>query len=145
MAFRHGRAAQRAAVARACFDQPAVATAAEHVAIVTLAAVLGSRITCGRVSKRRLAAGTWRRFTKPIAPSIAQARFAAWAQGQCNFVAAHMLQATHMGLDSGPIGGFDADALATALALPAGEAPALPITPGHCSDPAPERLRKPPE
>ena len=60
-------------------------------------------------------------------------------------VSSRLLQATHMGLDSGPIGGFDADALATALALPAGETPALPIVPGHCSDPAPERLRKPPE
>ena len=35
-----------------------------------------------------------------------------------------------MELDCGPIGGFDADA----LALPAGEMPTLPIAPGHCSD-----------
>jgi nitroreductase len=69
---------------------------------------------------------------------------AAWAQGQCHFAAAHMLlQAAHMRLDSCPIGGFDADALTTALALPAGETPALLIALGHCSDPAPERLRKP--
>ena len=47
-----------------------------------------------------------------------------------------------MGLDRCPIGGFDSDALTTALALPKGEIPALLIALGHCSYLAPERLRK---
>jgi nitroreductase len=68
---------------------------------------------------------------------------AAWSQGQCNFAAAHMLlQAAHMGLDSCPIGGFEAEALAAALDLPEGETPALLIALGHCSYKSPERLRK---
>jgi nitroreductase len=53
-----------------------------------------------------------------------------------------LLQAAHMGLDSCPIGGFDADALTTALALPTGESLALLIALGHCSNKALERLRK---
>jgi putative NAD(P)H nitroreductase len=64
--------------------------------------------------------------------------------GQCNFAASHiLLQATHLGLASCPIGGFDAQALVAALSLPSGEAAALVIALGHCADVAPQRLRKP--
>lgn len=138
-------AAQRAAVARACYDQPAVTSAGALVAIVALGAALDPDSDYVRARFEAEARGgdtahiyeAYRGFYR--ADSIA-----AWAQGQCNFAAAHMLlQAAHMGLDSCPIGGFDADALTTALALPAGETPALLIALGHCSDPAPERLRKP--
>jgi nitroreductase len=54
-----------------------------------------------------------------------------------------LLQAAHMGLGACPIGGFDAAELAAALAVPAGEAPALVIALGHCRHAATERLRKP--
>jgi nitroreductase len=68
---------------------------------------------------------------------------AAWTQGQCNFAAAHMLlQAAHRGLGSCPIGGLDTAALAAALAIPAGESPALVIALGYCREAAPERMRK---
>jgi len=138
-------AAQRAAVARACYDQPAVMTAAALIAIVALVAVLDPDSDYVRARFEAEARGgdtssvyeAYRAFYR--VESIA-----AWAQGQCNFAAAHMLlQAAHVGLDSCPIGGFDSDALATALDLPAGETPALLIALGHCSYAAPERLRKP--
>jgi nitroreductase len=137
-------AAQRAAVARACYDQPAVTTAATLVAIVAQDAVLDPDSDYVRARFEAEARGgdmahvyeAYRAFYR--AESIA-----AWAAGQCNFAAAHMLlQATHMGLDSCPIGGFDADALAAALAFPVGESPALLIALGHCGNKAPERLRK---
>jgi nitroreductase len=137
-------AAQRAAVARACYDQPAVTTAAELIAIVAVVAVLDPDSDYVRARFEAEARGgdlapvyeAYRAFYR--ADSIA-----AWAQGQCNFAAAHMLlQAAHMGLGSCPIGGFEPDALATALALPKGETPALLIALGHCSNKAPERLRK---
>ena len=138
-------ATERAAVARACYEQPAVTTAAALIAIVALGAVLdpGSGYVRARFEAEARGGDTtsvyaaYRAFYR--ADSIA-----AWAQGQCNFAAAHMLlQAAHMGLDSCPVGGFEPDALATALALPAGETPALLIALGHCSYAAPERLRKP--
>ena len=70
----------------------------------------------------------------------------AWAQGQCNFAAAHMLlQATHLGLASCPLGGFDSGLLTQALDIPSGETPALLIALGHCAYKAPERIRKPPD
>jgi nitroreductase len=50
-----------------------------------------------------------------------------------------------MGLGSCPIGGFDSHALAAALAILPGEAPALVIALGHCGYAAPVRIRKPPE
>lgn len=137
-------AAQRGAVARACYDQPAVTTAAALIAIVAPVAVLDPDSAYVRARFEAEARGgdmapvyeAYRAFHR--AESIA-----AWAQGQCNFAAAHMLlQAEHMGLDSCPVGGFDSDALTSALALPNGEIPALLIALGHCSYPAPERLRK---
>lgn len=137
-------AAQRAAVARACFDQPAATTAAAFIAIVALVAALDPDSDYVRARFEAEARG------QAIAPIAAAYRsfyrtgsIAAWAQGQCNFAAAHMLlQAAHSGLDSCPIGGFDAAALVEALAIPPGELPALVIALGYCRDAAPARLRK---
>lgn len=138
-------ATQRAAVARACYDQPAAATAAVFIAIVALVAALDPDSDYVHARFETEARG------KDTAPIYAAYRahyrpgaIAAWAQGQCNFAAAHMLlQAAHLGLGACPIGGFDPDALTAALALPPGETPALLIALGHCSYAAPERLRKP--
>jgi nitroreductase len=137
--------AQRAAVAHACYDQPAATTAAALIVIVALVAALDPDSDYVRARFEAEARGG------DLEPIYAAYRahyradtIAAWAQGQCSFAAAHMLlQATHLGLGSCPIGGFDADALAAALGLGAGEAPALLIALGHCSQAAPERLRKP--
>lgn len=138
-------ATQRAAVAHACYDQPAAATAAAFIAIVALVAALDPDSDYVRVRFQAEARGG---DVEPIYTAY-RAHYraesiTAWAQGQCNFAAAHMLlQAAHMGLGACPIGGFDANALAAALGLPAGETPALLLALGHCSDAAPERLRKP--
>jgi len=137
--------AKRAAIARACFDQPAAATAAAFIVIVALVSELDPDSDYVRVRFEAEARG------QAVAPIHEAYRahyqtssIAAWAQGQCNFAAAHMLlQAAHMGLGSCPIGGFGAAALAAALSLPPGETPALVIALGHCSHAAPERLRKP--
>lgn len=138
-------AALRTAVARACFEQPAATTAAALIAIVALADALDPDSDYVRARFEAEARGG------ELAPIYDAYRahyradtIAAWAQGQCNFAAAHMLlQAAHMGLGACPIGGFDAAALAAALGLPAGETPALLIALGHCAYPAPQRLRKP--
>jgi nitroreductase len=138
-------AAQRAAVARACYDQPAAATAAAFIAIVALVAALEPDSDYVRARFEAEARGG------DLAPIYEAYRahyradtIAAWAQGQCNFAAAHMLlQATHLGLGACPIGGFDAAALAAALGLAAGETPALLVALGHCAQRAPQRLRKP--
>lgn len=135
----------RARVARACYDQPAAATAAALIVIVALVDALAPDSAYVRARFEAEARGG------DVAPIQAAYRalhqggsVAAWAQGQCNFAAAHMLlQAAHLGLGSCPVGGFDAELLAQAVALPAGEAPALVIALGHCAYPAPERLRKP--
>lgn len=137
-------AADRAAVARACFDQPAAATAAAFIAIAALVAELDPDSDYVRARFEAEARGG------DMAPIYAAYRahhrpetIAGWAQGQCNFAAAHMLlQAAHMGLGACPIGGFDTHALAAALRLRSGETPALLIALGYCSYPAPERLRK---
>jgi nitroreductase len=138
-------ATERAAVERACYDQPAVTTAAALIAIVALGTALDPDSDYVRARFEAEARGgdtasvyaAYRAFYR--AESIS-----AWAQGQCNFAAAHMLlQAAHMGLDSCPVGGFDPDALAAALARSSGETPALLIALGHCSYAASERLRKP--
>lgn len=137
-------AAGRERVARACFGQPAAATAAALVVIVALVAALepGSEYV-----RARLGAEARGQDSAPIEAAYRAfyrtAPIAAWAQGQCNFAAAHMLlQAAHMGLGSCPIGGFDADALASAVDIPAGQAAALVIALGHCSHAAPARIRK---
>lgn len=139
-------AARRAAVARACLDQPAARTAAALIVIVALVTALDPASDYVRV---RLAAEARGQDATPIhavyrafhrADSIA-----GWAVGQCNFAAAHiLLQAAHMGLGSCPIGGFDESALAAAIDLPPGEVPALVIALGECRHAAPERVRKSP-
>ena len=138
-------ASGKAAIAHACFDQPAATTAAAFIAIVALEDELDPDSDYVRARFEAEARGG---YTAPIYDAYHTLYHAdaitAWAQGQCNFAAAHMLlQAAHLGLGSCPLGGFDAAALATALTLPQGETPALVIALGHCAYQAPERLRKP--
>lgn len=138
-------AAARAAIARACHDQPAATTAAALIAIVALVAALEPDSDYVRA---RLAAEARGQDAEPIHSAYrslyGSESMQEWAQGQCNFAAAQMLlQAAQMGLGSCPIGGYDAPALAAALALPAGEVPALVIALGQCRYAAPERIRKP--
>lgn len=138
-------AAGRAVVARACYDQPAAATAAAFIVIVALVAALDPDSDYVRARFEAEARG---QGVEPIYSAYRSLHrtesMAAWAQGQCYFAAAHMLlQATHMGLGSCPIGGFGSDALASAVAIPAGEVPALVIALGHCGYAAPARFRKP--
>lgn len=138
--------ADRTAVAHACHDQPAAATAAAFIVIVALVAALDPDSDYVRAQFRAEARGgdaapiheAYRAFHRT--GSVAE-----WARGQCNFAAAHMLlQAAHLGLGSCPIGGFDAENLAFALAVPPGETPALVIALGHCAQGAPQRIRKAP-
>jgi nitroreductase len=138
-------AAGRAAVAHACHDQPAATTAAAFIVVVALVAALDPDSDYVRA---RFVAEANGQDAEPIYSAYRSlyraGSTAAWAQGQCNFAAGHLLlQATHMGLGSCPIGGFDSQALATAVAIPAGEAPALVIALGHCGYAAPVRIRKP--
>jgi nitroreductase len=138
-------AAGKAAIAHACFDQPAATTAAIFIAIVALVSDLDPDSDYVRA---RLEAEARSQALAPIHDAYRAHYHAdsitAWAQGQCNFAAAHMLlQAAHLGLGSCPIGGFDAAALTTALNLSPGQVPALVIALGHCAYLAPERLRKP--
>lgn len=138
-------AVARARIAGACFDQPAATTAAAFIVIVALVAALDPDSTYVRARFEAEARGgdlapiydAWRALCRDTPLTT-------WAQGQCHFAAAQMLlQATHMGLGSCPIGGFDTDALAQAVSLPPGEVPALVIALGHCAVPAPTRIRKP--
>ena len=137
--------AGRTRIAHACFDQPAATTAAAFIAIVARVAVLDPDSDYVRARFEAEARGG------DIA-SIYQAyrgmydadTIAAWAQGQCNFAAAHiLLQTAHLELGSCPIGGFDATTLGQALNLAAGEVPALVIALGRCLAPQPTRIRKP--
>lgn len=135
-----------AAVAQACFDQPAAATAQAFIAIVALVDALAPDSDYVR---RQFEAEARGGDTVPIYDAYRAlhrtADIAAWAIGQCNFAAAHiLLQAAHLGLGSCPIGGFDGDALAAALNLQAGETPALVIALGRCAETQPVRLRKTP-
>lgn len=138
-------AAGMAAVARACFEQPAATTAAVFIAIVALVDELDPDSDYVRTRFEAEARGADAAPIHDAYRAHYQAdSIAAWAQGQCNFAAAHMLlQAAHLGLGSCPLGGFDAAALTAALNLPSGETPALLIALGHCATPAPQRLRKP--
>jgi len=136
--------AKRTAIAHACQDQPAAAAAAAFIVVVALVAALDPD---SKYVQKQFKAEARDGDPAPIheayrafhrAESIAE-----WAQGQCNFAAAHiLLQATHQGLGSCPIGGFDAAALSAALRLPPGETPALVIALGRCAHAAPQRLRK---
>jgi nitroreductase len=139
-------AAGRARIARACFDQPAAATAAAFIVIVALVAALDPNSDYVRA---RFAAEARGEDAAPIHAAYRALHegesISAWARGQCNFAAAHMLlQAAHLGFGSCPIGGFDVDDLAVAVSLPADEVPALVIALGYCAHAAPKRLRKPP-
>lgn len=135
----------RQAIAHACLDQPVAQTAAAFIAIVALVADLQPDAAYVR---QRLAAEARGGDPGPILAAY-RAQYhadslACWAQGQCNFAAAHMLlQAAHLGLGSCPLGGFDPAALAAALSLSPGETPALVVALGHCSEARPERIRKP--
>lgn len=136
--------AGRAAIATACYGQPAAATAAAFIVIVALVDALAPDSDYVHARFEAEARG------EDAAPIHAAYRafyraedIAAWACGQCNFAAAHMLlQAAHLGLGSCPIGGFDAAALTAALHVPSGESPALVIALGRCAYPAPRRMRK---
>lgn len=138
-------AAEKTAIAHACFDQPAATTAAAFIVIVALVDALDPDSAYVRTRFDAEARG------QDSAPVYAAYRLlyqagsiAAWAQGQCNFAAAHMLlQATHLEISSCPLGGYDPAKVVAALHIPAGEMPALVIALGHCAYEAPERIRKP--
>ncbi|WP_310446037.1 NAD(P)H-dependent oxidoreductase [Thiobacillus sp.] len=137
-------ATERAAIARACYDQPAAATAAAFIVIVALVDALDPDSDYVRARFEAEARG---QDTASIYESYRALHHAedvsAWARGQCNFAAAHMLlQAAHLGLGSCPIGGFDETALRAALGISSGEPPALAIALGRCAYAAPPRIRK---
>lgn len=133
------------AVARACFDQPAVTTAATLVAVVALVGELAPDSAYVRARfEAEKPDGDLTSIYAAYRDHYRAETIGAWAAGQCNFAAAQMLlQAAYLGLGSCPVGGFDADALAEALALPPGETPVLVVALGHCAHPAPPRRRKP--
>lgn len=137
-------AAARERVAAACFDQPAAATAPMMVAIV--ARVSDTAPGTAFAEARLLAeAGSmpldelrtmYRGFHAQVEPK-------SWAIAQCNFAAAQMMvQATALGLATCPMGGYDEAALAAALGLTEGEAPALVLALGHCAQAQGERRRQ---
>ena len=135
---------KQTAVAHACYDQSVAATAAAFIVIVALVDALDPDSDYVRARFEAEARG---QDTAPIyEPYRAFFRaegMAAWAQGQCNFAAAHMLlQAAHLGLGSCPIGGFDEAALTAALSILPGESPALVIALGRCAYAVPQRMRK---
>lgn len=83
--------AGKAAIARACFDQPAAKTAAAFIAIVALVDSLDPDSAYVRARFEAEARG------QDVAPIDDAYRahyqadtIAAWAQGQCNFAAAHI-------------------------------------------------------
>ena len=137
--------AGKAAIAHACFDQTTATTAAAFIVIVALVDSLNPdsdyvRARFEAEARGRNSAHIYEAYRAHYRADT----IAAWAQGQCNFAAAHMLlQAAHMGLGSCPIGGFDPNALTAAANIPSGEIPALVVALGHCNQPAPERGRKP--
>ncbi len=137
-------AAGRDAIAHACFDQPAAATAPALVVVVALVDALepGSDYV-----RERFDAEARGGDPAPIHAAYAAfhrpADIAAWACGQCNFAAENiLLQAAHLGLGSCPIGGFDEAALREAAGIQAGEVPALVIAVGRCAEGQPARVRK---
>lgn len=137
--------AEKTALAHACFDQPAATSAAAFIVVIALVDKLDSDSDYVRAQFQAEARG---QDVTPIYDAYRHLyhtdSIAAWAQGQCNFAAAHMLlQAAHLGIGSCPIGGFDAEALATTLSVEPGEIPTLVIALGHCRHVAPERIRKP--
>ena len=136
--------ARRAAVPRAGFDQPAATTAAALIVVVALIDALAPDSDYVRA---RFGAEAHDGDAAPIHEAYRAlyetVDVPAWACGQCNFAAAHiLLQAAHLGLGSCPVGGFDEAALSQAAALPAGEMPALAIALGQCAETQPARVRK---
>lgn len=134
----------KSAVAAACFNQMPATTAPALIAIVALIEALQPD---SAYVKARLEAEA----NGPVPDELksayryfhGHADVRNWAIGQCNFAAAQMMvQATALGLASCPIGGFDEAALAVALNLPKGEAPALVLALGHCAERQGERRRK---
>jgi nitroreductase len=139
------RAEARSAVAAACFDQPAASTAPVLVALVALVEALApdSAYVAARLEAEAGGAAVPPELRAAYGGFCAQTDLRHWAIGQANFAAAQMmLQATSLGLASCPIGGFDEAALARALALLAGEVPALVLALGHCAERQGERRRK---
>lgn len=136
-----------AAVRHACFDQPAADTAATLIAVVALVGDLDPASAYVRARfEAEKPGGDLAAIAAAYGAHYRPETIGAWAAGQCNFAAAQMLlQAAHLGLDSCPLGGFDAAALGRALALPPGQAPVLVIALGHCAHPAPPRRRKAPD
>lgn len=134
----------RRAIAQACFGQLPVVTAPVLVAIVALVEPLHPDSDYVRARLETEARGQPVDAIHAAYQSFYRAdTITAWAIGQCNFAAAHMmLQATHLGLASCPVGGFDSLQVARVLDLPLGEIPALLIALGHCAHSQPERLRK---
>jgi nitroreductase len=137
--------AQRAAIAHACYDQPAAATAAAFIVVVALVDALdpASDYVRARFEAEERGQDTASIYAAYRAFYRAD-EVAAWARGQCNFAAAHiLLQAARLGLGSCPIGGFDEAALGAVLAVPPRESLVLAIALGHCAESQPQRLRKP--
>ncbi|HQT01377.1 MAG TPA: NAD(P)H-dependent oxidoreductase [Thiobacillus sp.] len=135
---------ERAAVAHACFDQPAARSAPAFIVVVALVDALEPDSDYVRDRFEAEARGgdpapihaAYRAFHRP-------ADIAAWACGQCNLAAENiLLQAAYLGLGSCPIGGYDEAALRAAMEIPAGEVPALVIAVGRCAEGQPERVRK---
>lgn len=135
---------ERAAVARACFDQPVARSAPAFIVVVALVDALDPDGDYVRDRFEAEARGgdpapihaAYRAFHRPAA-------IAAWACGQCNFAAENiLLQAAYLGLGSCPIGGFDEAALREATGVQAGEVPALVIAVGRCAEAQPARVRK---
>lgn len=138
-------AEEKTTLAHACFDQPVAKTATAFIVIVALVDALepDSDYVHARFTAEARGGDTGAIYDA-YRPHYKSTPIAAWAQGQCNFAAAHiLLQATSMGLGSCPIGGFDPDLLAAASRVLPGETPALVIALGHCRDTAPKRMRKP--
>jgi nitroreductase len=137
-------AAAKDKVAAACFGQAPAVTAPVLIAIVAMVDALAP--DSAFVEERLIAeAGgpppqelrdMYRGFHAQVEPK-------SWAIAQCNFAAAQMMaQATSLGLATCPMGGFDEAALAKALELAKGEAPALVLALGHCALAQGERWRR---
>lgn len=135
----------RAKVAAACFGQEPVVSAPVLIAIVAQYGVLqpDSAFVEARLTAESAGSPPSKELRDMYRGFHAQIEPKAWAIAQCNFAAAQMMvQATGIGLASCPIGGFDEEALAAALGLAAGEAPALVLALGHCLQPQGERRRR---
>ncbi|MEW5966087.1 MAG: nitroreductase family protein [Pseudomonadota bacterium] len=137
--------AARAAIAQACFDQPAAATAPAFIAIVALVDDLAPDSDyVRRQFEAEVRGGDTATIHAQYRAFYRADAIAAWACGQCNFAAAHLLlQAAHLGLGSCPIGGYDEAALRAVLKLGPGETPALVVALGQCAEAQPARRRKP--